>query len=118
MSLFPEKDTPIDLNVKAFVGRPGRYVNNVVLYFTICSLADKAGISVTFFPVASCVWSYRGTSGLVSVPDPNQPQHGSRDTGSDPRWGWFGSGTETSLARLFLCSLVPRPTREMRSWAW
>jgi len=26
VSLFPEKDTPIDLNVKAFVGRPGRYV--------------------------------------------------------------------------------------------
>ena len=22
--LFPEKDSPIDLNIKAFVGRPGR----------------------------------------------------------------------------------------------
>ena len=40
---------------------------------------------------------------LVSAPDPNQPQRGSllvsRDTGSDPRWGWFGSGTETRLVR-------------------
>ena len=40
---------------------------------------------------------------LVSAPDPNPPQHRShlvsrpvRDTGSDPRWGWFGSGAETS----------------------
>ena len=36
----------------------------------------------------------------VSVPDPNQPKRGSlpvsHDTGSDPCWGWFGSGTETT----------------------
>ena len=32
---------------------------------------------------------------LVLAPDPNRPQRRSRDTGSDPRWGWFGSGTET-----------------------
>ena len=46
---------------------------------------------------------------LVSAPDPNQPhcvdcfQYHTRgrihvcDTGSDPRWGWFGSGTEITI---------------------
>ena len=47
-------------------------------------------------------------TGIVSAPDPNQPQRGSLpvsrtgrecDTGSDPCWGWFGSGTETSTGR-------------------
>ena len=35
---------------------------------------------------------------------PNPPQHGSHlvshavhDTGSDPHWGWFGSGAETRM---------------------
>ena len=30
--LFPEKDSPIDLNIKAFVGRPGRQVHTRTLY--------------------------------------------------------------------------------------
>ena len=54
---------------------------------------------------------------IVSAPDPNQPQRGSlpvsRDTGSDPRWGWFGSGAETKL--LTACSikrkLIPEQPR-------
>ena len=33
---------------------------------------------------------------VVSAPDPNLPKRRSLpDTGSDPRWGWFGSGAET-----------------------
>ena len=39
---------------------------------------------------------------LVSVPDPNQPQHGSlpaRDTRCDPHWGRFGSGAETRIGQ-------------------
>ena len=35
---------------------------------------------------------------VVLAPDPNQPQRGLlRVSGSDPCWGWFGSGTETTL---------------------
>ena len=47
---------------------------------------------------------------IVSVPDPNQPLRRSlpvdptntsadcfQYTGSDLRWGWFGSGAETSV---------------------
>ena len=37
---------------------------------------------------------YRARSTVVSAADPNQPQ-----TGSDPRWGWFGSGAETRSTR-------------------
>ena len=35
--------------------------------------------------------------GVVSVPDPNQPQHRSLPVSRDPRWGWFESGTETTM---------------------
>ena len=56
--------------------------------------------------------------GIVSAPDPNEPQRGSlpvsRDTGSELRWGWFGSraGTTCSLAGSctdcqFRCSFLP-----------
>ena len=38
---------------------------------------------------------------VVSAPDPNQPHAvriaSSITRGSDPRWGWLGSGAETSI---------------------
>ena len=57
-----------------------------------------------FVCVLVCVWCVCGVCAVsyIAIPDPNQPQRGSlpvsRDAGSDPRWGWFGSGTETSIA--------------------
>ena len=58
-------------------------------------------------------WSVQTIFRTSLGPSPKPPQHGShlvsragRDTGSDPRWGWFGSGAETTsgLANLFDCT--------------
>ena len=58
---------------------------------------------------------HRGEPGNEGKPTPAQivssvaSGEGAPSIGSDPYWGWFGSGTETrQVGQLFICSLVPR----------
>ena len=62
--LFPEKDSPIDLNIKAFVGRPGRQVHTYIhVHYTCTSTCICVTISCRncvfrhVLQMRCCVWS-------------------------------------------------------------
>ena len=85
------------------IGSCPDYMGEQGLVYARAHIIEKAELDQplpSFSSLAVCTVSNENWAGarVVSVPDPEPTQHGLhlvRDTGSNPRWGWFGSGAET-----------------------